>query len=93
MSTLIDRIDEKLNEGIDQTIQKVADAVKGKVLMDMRKPLETIFKKKEIDFVLSPIAHYRIKFGGKTLILVNKKYADDAEIIVGETAIGYEGKI
>lgn len=82
----------------DQTgdaVQKVAEILRSSKskLMDMRKDLETIFPKKSIDFVLSPIAHYRIKVGGKTLIIVNKKYADDAEEIVGEYAIGFEGKI
>ena len=91
--SVIDKIDNMLEEGIDSTIQKVADVAKGKTLVNLRKDLEGIFKKKEIDFVMSPIPHFRIKFGGKTLVLVNKKYADDAEIIVGEIAIGYEGKI
>lgn len=62
-------------------------------MMSLRTPLEGIFKKSEIDFAVSPIAHFRIKTGGKTLIIVNKKYAEDAEAIEGALAIGYEGKI
>jgi len=79
----------------DATIDKVATVItnSGKQLMSMRKPLESMFKKKDIDFVLSPIAHFRIKLGGRTLIIVNKKYADAAEKIVGDYAIGFEGKI
>ncbi len=80
---------------VANNVQRVADLIKetGKSMMDLRKPLETIFKKKDIDFVFSPVAHFRIKDGGKTLIIVNKKYADEAEATVGELAIGYEGKI
>ncbi len=93
---LIDKyIGEYLGEGTENKINKVEEVIKksGKELMSMRTPLESIFKKKDVDFVLSPIAHFRIKDGGKTLIIVNKKYADDAEKIVGNYAIGYEGKI
>ena len=85
---------KNVDESTDK-IKQVADLIKssGKDLMSMRTPLESIFKKKDVDFVLSPMAHFRIKEGGKTLIIVNKKYADDAEEIVGQYAIGYEGKI
>ena len=62
-------------------------------MMSLRTPLEGIFKKSDIDFVLSPVAHFRIKSEGKTLIIVNKKYAESAEAIEGALAVGYEGKI
>ena len=84
---------QKLNKASDTMIEKVGEIAKTTSMMNMRKKLETLFKKKDVDFVLSPIAHYRIKYNGKTLIIVNKKYADDAELTVGEYAIGYEGKI
>jgi len=89
------RLQEHLDNMNEGNIDKVADIIQnsGKELMSMRKPLESIFKKKDIDFVLSPVAHFRIKQGSKTLIIVNKKYADSAEQTVGEYAIGYEGKI
>lgn len=80
----------------NDSIKKVADLLKGDskmTMMNLRKPLESIFNKKNIDFALSPIAHFRIKDKGKTLIIVNKKYADKAEEIVGEYAIGFEGNI
>ena len=85
----------KLLEGSEDIIKQVAKLVKTskKPLVDLRKPLESIFRKKDIDFALSPIVHFRIKTPKGILILVNKKYADDAEEIVDEIAIGYEGKI
>ena len=82
-----------VNESNDPIINKIGDIAKTTDLMSMRKELEKIFKKKDIDFVTSPMAHFRIKSGGKTLIIVNKKYADNAELIVGDKAIGYEGTI
>ena len=85
----------KLLEGSEDTIKQVAKLVKSlkKPLMDLGKPLESIFRKKDIDFVLSPIAHFRIKTPKGILILVNKRHADEAEEIIDEIAIGYEGKI
>ncbi len=75
-------------------IQSVAKIIKDEQsLMSLRTSLEGIFKSKDIDFVLSPVAHYRISDNGKILVIVNKKYADEAEMVVGELAIGYEGKI
>ena len=75
------------------TLQKIAVLAENKEFVDLRPELETIFKKKDIDFVLSPVPHFRIKTAKGTIIIVNKKYADEAEIIVNDVAIGYEGKI
>jgi len=85
----------KLLEGSEDIIKQVAKLVKTskKPLVDLRKPLESIFRKKDIDFALSPIVHFRIKTPKGILILVNKKHADEAEEIIDEIAIGYEGKI
>ena len=91
-----DKINEAYYKAINENIiSKVAEIAGnlGAKLVDLRKPLETLFNKKDIDFVMSPIPHFRIKHKGKTIILVNKKYADDADEIVNNIAIGYEGKI
>jgi len=77
----------------DSIFQKIADTVKGKALVDMRKPLEAIFPKKDIDFTFSPVPHFRIKYKGKTLIIVNKKYADKAALEFDKYAIGFDGDI
>lgn len=89
------KFEKYITEVNDDIISRVA-AIAGEAgakLMSLRKPLESIFSKKDVDFVLSPLAHFRIKYKGKTIILVNKKYADNAEEIVNDIAIGYEGKI
>jgi len=85
-------IEKKINEGLD-IMQKIGEVATGQKLVGLRNRLETIFSPKSIDFVFDPIAHFRIKHGGRTIILVNKEYASDAELIVGDIAIGYEGKI
>lgn len=90
MQTIKQYLSEKK---VDPKLESIAKIIKGKALMDLSKPLESIFKKKDINFVLSPIAHYRIKDGSKTLIIVNKRYADKAEIVQDDLAIGYEGRV
>lgn len=80
-----------LNE--EKNIDTVAKIAGEKSLMGMGGDLENAFGKKNVSFSLSPMAHYRIKVGGKTLIVVNKRYAEEAEKEVGELAIGYQGKI
>jgi len=59
--------------------------------VDLRKPIEGIFAKKDIEFSFSPVPHFYIKHGGKKIIIVNKKYAegDEATIVVDDIAIGY----
>jgi len=54
--TMIKEEIQKLNED-NQLIQKIGDIAKVKDLMSMRKDLEKIFNKKNIDFAMSPIAH------------------------------------
>ena len=46
------------------------------------------------DFSTSPLPVYMIKKGAKTFVLVNKKYAEDPQFVIGDTAGGLlEGKI
>lgn len=74
-------------------IRKIADAIQGKKLIGLGKNLSSIYPAKDLYFSTSPVVHHRIKSGDRTIILVHKKYAEDAEIITGDIAIGYEGKI
>lgn len=72
-------------------MQKIVSAVEGKEMMGMRSSLEKIIPKKNIDFSFDPVPHFRIQIKGKeTIIIANKKYVDNAEIIFGEYGIGYE---
>lgn len=87
----IEKIAKYYKAATDEIFKKIEEEIKGKSLMNLK--LETIFPKKDISFSFSPEAHYQIKYKGKTIVIVNKKYADDAELIVGEMAIGYLGKI
>ena len=50
MAKLSDKgIKESFNESVDPSINKVVAAVKGKKLMQLRKPLEDAFGKKNVD--------------------------------------------
>lgn len=80
---------ESLDEGVDPIIKQVGDVVKGKKLLSIRGDLEKIFKKRDVDFVTSPIPAYMIKHKGKILVITNKKNVDDADLIVGDMAIGF----
>ena len=75
---------------VEPVIQQIGDIIKNNnlKLVDLRKHLETIFKKNDIDFNLSPVPHFRIKYKGKIIEIVNKKYADDIDLEVNDIAIG-----
>lgn len=82
-----------LNES-DESIQKIADILKKKSLLSAGSEFEKTFGKKNVqtlggDMPLPPV-YYKIKVGGKSIIVVNKKYVDGADLIVGDIAIGYE---
>jgi hypothetical protein len=83
-------IKEQLDEATDATLKQIGDAIKGKDFMDLREPLEAIFKKKDVDFGFEGAPHYTVKVkGGKKVMLVNKKYVSSADLTVGDVAIGY----
>jgi hypothetical protein len=76
----------------DSTLQQVAEAVKGHELMSMRKPLEKVFKKRDIDFTFEPHPSFHIKHKGKTIIIVSKnnvEKVDSSDVVVGNYVIGY----
>jgi len=88
-SKLVDSI-LKQSVSIDPIIQQVGDAIKGQSLMSLRPVLEKIFPKKDIDFSHVGASHFRIKYKGKILMIVNKKYVDGKpDLIVDNLAIGY----
>jgi len=74
----------------DATIKQIGELVKGKKLVDLRKPLEGMFPKKSINFAFEGGAHYTIKHKGKTILIVNEKYADNPDLVVDGIAIGYD---
>jgi len=87
--SITDTINKYLTEASDPKLDAIAKAIKGKSLMSLRDPLNKMFKKKDVDYVNSPMPMFIIKSGGKKIVIANKKYADDADMIVGDLAIGY----
>jgi len=72
----------------DKTLDKLADLVKGaKSFMDIGKELKKA-KIKDYHFSTSMLPMYVINIGGAKVAILNKKYTDGAERIVGTTAIG-----
>ena len=72
----------------DKTLDKLADLVKGaKSFMDIGKELKKA-NIKDYHFSTSMLPMYVINIGGAKVAILNKKYADGAERIVGTTAIG-----
>ncbi len=88
---ITNKIDNYLMEASDKVLQQVASIIKGINLVDMREPLEQskMFKKKDIDFMLSPMPMFVIKYKGKKIGITNKKNADASDLVVGDIAIGY----
>ena len=74
-------------------LDDIASIIDDTGFMGMRDRLNVMFDKKCVDFMNQPVCHWRIKHDGRTIIIVNKKYADEPELIHGEFALGYEGKI
>jgi hypothetical protein len=74
-------------------IQKIKGAVEGaSSFMGIGAQLKKMGMK--YDFSTSPLPVYMIKKGAKTFVLVNKKYAEYPQFVVGDTAGGLlEGKI
>ncbi len=72
----------------DKTLDMLANLVKGaKSFMDIGKELKKA-KIKDYHFSTSMLPMYVINIGGAKVAILNKKYADGAERIVGTTAIG-----
>jgi hypothetical protein len=84
------KAEEGKTAAADATIKQIGELVKGKKLVDLRKPLEGMFPKKSIDFAFEGGAHYTIKHKGKTILIVNEKYADNPDLVVDGIAIGYD---
>jgi hypothetical protein len=80
--------EESVEEGTNPEIDKISKAIKGKSMMDIRSDLESMFGKKNIDYSHSPMPHWLIKAKGKKIMIVNKKYADSPDAVVGGLAIG-----
>lgn len=78
-----------ISEGkYDKTLDRLADLVKGaKSFMDIGKELKKANIKK-YHFSTSMLPMYVIDIDGAKVAILNKKYADGAERIVGTTAIG-----
>lgn len=72
-------------------LQQIADNLKDINLVNARKPLEKLFRKKDIDFMFHPLPCFMIKYRGNTIVITHKDNItpDEKTIIQNEIAIGF----
>lgn len=71
------------------TLRKIAKVIEGRNFLTLYEPLITLFPAKDVTFNLTPIYHYQIKQGEKSIIVLKKKDAPKPELTVGDVALGY----
>ena len=87
---IINKIDTFLNESMkDSDKKKIQELMKKYELMSLRAPLEKAGFK--VDFAYTPIPYMKVMKGRESVIIVNKKYADDAEFTWKELSMGALG--
>ena len=87
--TIFNGEDVYVNESFSKSdIKKLKDVVSsGKDLVSLRDPIKNAGFK-NVDFSFQPVPHFSIKKGSKTFYILNKKYADDYDWVVGNIAGG-----
>jgi hypothetical protein len=73
-----------------EAMQKVADAAVGENLIGFGPKLKGIFGETSVSFVFEPAPMHVIKSpdGGEDIVVINAKYAEGPDHLVGEIAIG-----
>ena len=80
-----------LNESMTEIDkQKIKDAITNNAFLSLRNPLTQLGYK--VDFSFEPQAHYTVKKGKDTIVIINKKYVTDPEFVHGEIAMGLLGE-
>jgi len=93
-----------MDDKIAQELIRIAKALTAAPLDDLKKAVGEAksfmdvgkeLKKARIkyDFSTSPMAIYMVKLGGTKYAIVNKKYADDADFVIGDIAVGKLGSM
>jgi hypothetical protein len=75
-----------LNEADTDPIEIIGSLANQHGFLDLRDPLSQMGFK--VDFVTSPMAMYMLEKGGEKFAVLNKKYAEDPDLVVGDIAIG-----
>ena len=79
-------LERKMNEASDQNIDIIGSLVNQHGFMNVREPLEQMGF--TVDFVTEPLPMYNLTKDGVKYAALNKKYVDDPDLVVGDTAIG-----
>ena len=75
-----------LNEASDQNVDIIGSLVNQHGFMNVREPLEQMGF--TVDFVTEPLPMYNLTKDGMKYAALNKKYVEDPDLVVGDTAIG-----
>ena len=75
-----------LNEAGDRNVDIIGSLVNQHGFMNVREPLEQMGF--TVDFVTEPLPMYNLTKDGVKYAALNKKYVDDPDLVVGDTAIG-----
>ena len=82
---LADYISEAAPSGADP-VEIIGSLINQHGFLNVREPLEQMGFK--VDFVTSPMAMYLLEKDGVKFAALNKKYAEDPGLVVGDIAIG-----
>lgn len=76
----------KMNEASDQNVDIIGSLINQHGFMNVREPLEQMGF--TVDFVTEPLPMYNLTKDGMKYAALNKKYVEDPDLVVGDTAIG-----
>ncbi len=77
-----------VNEAIsDSDLEAVKEVIRNNKFLELREPLTKLGFK--VDFMYEPHTMYTAKKSGQTLVIINKKYVEDADFVHGEIAMGF----
>lgn len=74
----------------DEAMEKIAEAAEGETLIGLGPKLKEIFGDKNVNFITDPVPMHTVKSpdGGKLITVINAKYVEGPDHLVGEIAIG-----
>jgi len=80
------RLQKEVEGSTDKNTEIIGSLIHAYGFLNARESLEQMGFK--VDFVTSPLPMYILEKDGNKYAALNKKYAEDPDLIVGETAIG-----
>jgi Zn finger protein HypA/HybF involved in hydrogenase expression len=70
-------------------LKDIGDAIKGKSFFDLVSVLKKVPGVTDVKSMTEPFPAYFVTLNGKALVVVNRDYVDEPDLVVGKYAIGY----